>query len=235
MIPCPSPPVEHRPTSSARPARGRRRPSRAPEQHLPVQIDQPGRQLGPSDVHREVAGHVPTLGGRPSRTTRSESRPRESLDASTLHVRDGRRARRAHLPDLFDVIAGNISRAVQGKRESIELALTGLLAEGHLLIEDVPGVGKTSLAKAIAASIDCTWRRVQCTPDLLPSDVTGVTVWHRGRDSFEFQPVRCSATSSSPTRSTVPRLARSPRCSKRWRSGRSRRTASPTHSNVPSS
>jgi len=91
-------------------------------------------------------------------------------------------------PDLFDVIAGNISRAVQGKPESIELALTGLLAEGHLLIEDVPGVGKTSLAKAIAASIDCTWRRVQCTPDLLPSDVTGVTVWHRGRDSFEFQP-----------------------------------------------
>ena len=63
-----------------------------------------------------------------------------------------------------------------------------MLAEGHLLIEDVPGVGKTSLAKAIAASIDCTWRRVQCTPDLLPSDITGVTVWHRGRDTFEFQP-----------------------------------------------
>ena len=91
-------------------------------------------------------------------------------------------------PDLFDVIAGNISRAVQGKSESIELALICMMAEGHLLIEDVPGVGKTSLAKAIAASIDCTWRRVQCTPDLLPSDVTGVTVWHRGRDTFEFQP-----------------------------------------------
>ena len=91
-------------------------------------------------------------------------------------------------PDLFDVIAGNISRAVQGKSESIELALICMMAEGHLLIEEVPGVGKTSLAKAIAASIDCTWRRVQCTPDLLPSDVTGVTVWHRGRDTFEFQP-----------------------------------------------
>ena len=91
-------------------------------------------------------------------------------------------------PDLFDVMTTNISRSVQGKTEAIELALICLLAEGHLLIEDVPGVGKTSLAKAIAASIDCSWRRVQFTPDLLPSDVTGVTIWHRGRDTFEFQP-----------------------------------------------
>jgi MoxR-like ATPase len=91
-------------------------------------------------------------------------------------------------PELFDAIVGNISRAVQGKVETIELALICMLSEGHLLIEDVPGVGKTSLAKAVAASIECTWRRVQCTPDLLPSDITGVTVWHRGRDTFEFQP-----------------------------------------------
>jgi MoxR-like ATPase len=91
-------------------------------------------------------------------------------------------------PDLFDVMTTNISRSVQGKTEAIELALICMLAEGHLLIEDVPGVGKTSLAKAIAASIDCSWRRVQCTPDLLPSDITGVTIWHRGRDTFEFQP-----------------------------------------------
>ncbi len=91
-------------------------------------------------------------------------------------------------PELFDTVVANISRAVQGKVETIELTLICMLSEGHLLIEDVPGVGKTSLAKAIAASIECTWRRVQCTPDLLPSDITGVTVWHRGRDSFEFQP-----------------------------------------------
>ncbi|HEY8092561.1 MAG TPA: AAA family ATPase, partial [Acidimicrobiales bacterium] len=91
-------------------------------------------------------------------------------------------------PDLFEVIGANVARAVQGKTDAIDLALICMLAEGHLLIEDVPGVGKTSLAKAIAASIDSTWRRVQCTPDLLPSDITGVTVWHRGRDSFEFQP-----------------------------------------------
>jgi MoxR-like ATPase len=89
---------------------------------------------------------------------------------------------------LFDTIATNVERVIQGKPEVVELALVCLLAEGHLLIEDVPGVGKTSLAKALAASIDCTWKRVQFTPDLLPSDVVGVTVWNRGRDLFEFRP-----------------------------------------------
>jgi MoxR-like ATPase len=72
--------------------------------------------------------------------------------------------------------------------EPIRLALTCLLAEGHLLIEDVPGVGKTSLAKALAASLGCTWGRIQFTPDLLPSDVTGVTVYNRATGSFEFRP-----------------------------------------------
>jgi MoxR-like ATPase len=91
-------------------------------------------------------------------------------------------------PELFDIIVANISRAIQGKTDAIELTLICMLSEGHLLIEDVPGVGKTSLAKAIANSIDCTWRRVQCTPDLLPSDITGVTVWNRAEDTFRFQP-----------------------------------------------
>jgi MoxR-like ATPase len=90
--------------------------------------------------------------------------------------------------ELFNTIAANIEIVIQGKPEVVELALVCLLAEGHLLIEDVPGVGKTSLAKAMAASIDATWKRVQFTPDLLPSDVVGVTVWNRGRDVFEFRP-----------------------------------------------
>ena len=72
--------------------------------------------------------------------------------------------------DVFSSIAENIEQIVYGKPEAIELALVCLLAEGHLLVEDVPGVGKTSLAKALAGSIDCTWRRVQFTPDLLPAD-----------------------------------------------------------------
>jgi MoxR-like ATPase len=90
--------------------------------------------------------------------------------------------------DVFASIAGNVARVVQGKPDAIELALLCLVAEGHLLIEDVPGVGKTSLAKAIAGSLDCRWTRIQFTPDLLPSDVVGVTIWNRGTNEFEFRP-----------------------------------------------
>jgi len=76
---------------------------------------------------------------------------------------------------------------VQGKKDAIELAVSCLLAEGHLLIEDVPGVGKTSLAKALAASVHCSWKRVQFTPDLLPADLVGVSIYQRSSESFVFQ------------------------------------------------
>jgi len=89
---------------------------------------------------------------------------------------------------LFDALLANVERVIQGKREPVHLALVCLFAEGHLLIEDVPGVGKTSMAKAIARSIDGTWSRIQFTPDLLPSDVTGVSVWNRVENEFEFRP-----------------------------------------------
>jgi MoxR-like ATPase len=89
---------------------------------------------------------------------------------------------------LFDALLANVERVIQGKREPIRLALVCLFAEGHLLIEDVPGVGKTSMAKAIARSIDGSWSRIQFTPDLLPSDVTGVSVWNRIANEFEFRP-----------------------------------------------
>jgi MoxR-like ATPase len=85
-------------------------------------------------------------------------------------------------------IAANISRVVEGKPDVVRLTLVVLLAEGHLLIEDVPGVGKTTLAKALAASIDATVRRIQFTPDLLPSDVTGVSVYDQESREFEFKP-----------------------------------------------
>jgi MoxR-like ATPase len=90
--------------------------------------------------------------------------------------------------ERFEGLVANVERVIQGKREVIRLALTCLVADGHLLIEDVPGVGKTMLAKAIARSIDGTWHRIQFTPDLLPSDVTGVSVWNRGTGEFEFRP-----------------------------------------------
>jgi len=81
-----------------------------------------------------------------------------------------------------------IESVIEGKREAIQLTLAVLLAEGHLLIEDVPGVGKTMLAKALAKAIDGTVRRVQFTPDLLPSDITGVSAYHQERRDFEFKP-----------------------------------------------
>ncbi len=87
----------------------------------------------------------------------------------------------------FDGIVANIATVVQGKRDSIEFAVIALLAEGHLLIEDVPGVGKTSLAKALAASIHCTWKRIQFTPDLLPADLVGVSIYERSSEQFRFQ------------------------------------------------
>jgi MoxR-like ATPase len=95
------------------------------------------------------------------------------------------------LDDLVEV-AGQVSAAVQtvitGKPGAVRLALTVLLAEGHILIEDVPGVGKTQLAKALARSIDCSVRRIQFTPDLLPSDITGVSAYNQERREFEFKP-----------------------------------------------
>jgi MoxR-like ATPase len=90
--------------------------------------------------------------------------------------------------DRYGAITANIERVIQGKRATIELVVSSLIAEGHVLIEDVPGVGKTLLAKALARSIDCSFQRIQFTPDLLPSDVTGVSVWDRERNSFTFRP-----------------------------------------------
>jgi MoxR-like ATPase len=90
--------------------------------------------------------------------------------------------------DLVGRLAANVESVVLGKPQVVRLALTALIAEGHILIEDVPGVGKTTLARAIAASVQGQWRRIQFTPDLLPSDVTGVTIFNQATRGFEFHP-----------------------------------------------
>jgi MoxR-like ATPase len=96
--------------------------------------------------------------------------------------------RTARFAEVHDRIRANVEQVIRGKSEVVRRALTCLFAGGHLLIEDVPGVGKTSLAKALAGSIDGTWHRIQFTPDLLPSDITGVAMWNQDRHRFEFHP-----------------------------------------------
>jgi MoxR-like ATPase len=95
------------------------------------------------------------------------------------------------MPDIQafgERVIQNLEQVIIGKRESIELTVIGLLCQGHVLIEDVPGVGKTMLARSLARSLDCSFNRIQFTPDMLPSDVTGVTIYNQHKGKFEFRP-----------------------------------------------
>lgn len=94
----------------------------------------------------------------------------------------------ASIQDVGEKILQNVERVIIGKRKEITLTLIGLLCQGHILIEDVPGVGKTMLAKALSRSIGCNFSRIQFTPDMLPSDVTGVSVFNQQSHEFEFRP-----------------------------------------------
>ncbi|HZL91931.1 MAG TPA: MoxR family ATPase [Pirellulaceae bacterium] len=85
-------------------------------------------------------------------------------------------------------IIANVEKAIVGKRQQIILAMVSWLCEGHLLLEDVPGVAKTMLARALARSVGCSFKRIQCTPDLLPTDVTGVSIFNQKTSEFEFRP-----------------------------------------------
>lgn len=90
--------------------------------------------------------------------------------------------------DIGTKVKENVERVIVGKGEVVELTIVALLCEGHVLIEDVPGIGKTMLAKSIARSLDCSFRRIQCTPDLLPSDITGTYIYNQKTSDFEFRP-----------------------------------------------
>ena len=118
--------------------------------------------------------------------------------------------------DFAGQVTENVARVIVGKRAAAELLLVALLCEGHVLIEDVPGVGKTMLARAVAASLGLVFKRVQCTPDLLPNDITGVSVFDQKTREFQFRPGRHLPISSWPTKSIGVRRGPSRRCSRRW-------------------
>lgn len=92
------------------------------------------------------------------------------------------------IKDAAAKVRENVERVIVGKGEVVELAIVALLCEGHILFEDVPGLGKTVLAKSLAKSLGCTFRRIQCTPDLLPSDITGTYIFNQKTADFEFRP-----------------------------------------------
>ncbi len=93
-----------------------------------------------------------------------------------------------NVQEPLERVSANVERVIIGKHAEVRLALVALLCEGHILIEDVPGVGKTMLAKALSRSIGCSFRRIQFTPDLLPSDVTGLSIFNQKTQEFEFRP-----------------------------------------------
>jgi MoxR-like ATPase len=102
---------------------------------------------------------------------------------------DAAMARGATRPtDVLQSVLKNVENVVVGKRAELELALVALAGQGHVLIEDVPGVGKTVMAKSLARSVGCSFKRIQFTPDLLPSDVTGVSIYNQRSEEFEFRP-----------------------------------------------
>ena len=122
------------------------------------------------------------------------------------------------IQDLACRLRANIQTVMVGKDEVIDQALPAVLCGGHVLMEDVPGIGRTTLARALAASLDCSFQRIRFTPDLLPSDVTGINWFNQQTQVFGIRPGPLMGRSCWRTRSIAPRLDLSRRCWRGWRS-----------------
>ena len=172
-----------------------------------------------------------SLRSRPRCSTRSSGSWRGADERG--RVLEASRAQAA--ADVAERVVASLATVVHAPAETLRLPLLCLLAQGHVLVEDVPGVGKTVLAKALARTLDLRFSRLQFTPDLLPSDVTGVNVYDQQEARLRVPArARSSPTSCSSTRSTGPRRRPSRRCSRRCRRRRSRSTARPTRSSARS-
>jgi MoxR-like ATPase len=135
----------------------------------------------PVDVFGRVVPYHRVLAAGPTEAAPRAPAPRLAPEEEESPVM-------ATIQESGEKLVANVERVIVGKHEEVRLALVALLCQGHLLIEDVPGTGKTVLAKALARSLGCTFRRIQFTPDLLPSDVTGLSIYNQKTQEFEFKP-----------------------------------------------
>jgi MoxR-like ATPase len=152
---------------------------RCPCQHCGQQIEYPNELTG-------TTIDCPTCGAK----TRLASGAPPAIKVPVFNPARpwAREQRPSKTTELATRITDNIEKVLVGKREQIQLTLVALLSDGHVLLEDVPGVAKTMLARALAQSLDCTFKRIQCTPDLLPNDITGASIFNPKTTEFEFRP-----------------------------------------------
>ncbi len=154
----------------------------------PPHTGQPTRAIQPPPAGQPPRTAPPPRAATAGRTAavRVASKPRPAV-GNTAAPRPITAGETAAVSDLAKRVIGNVEKAIVGKRKQLVLSLVAWLSGGHLLLEDVPGVAKTMLARALAVSIGCRFKRVQCTPDLLPSDVTGTSIFNQKTAEFEFR------------------------------------------------